>query len=100
MKKAFFMSAAVLLFSQVAFASPEYKYCDLVVFHPGFKRYVAEMRFDGNTHRREGLLRDAGGNKIKFSTTVDALNYVVKQGWQLVSCYSDHGGPVHFILTK
>ena len=93
-------SIAAFCFSIAGYATGNMKYCDLVVYRPAFKNYVAEMHVDSNTRAQASVLRDGKGNKIKFASAADALNYMAKQGWELVAAYDERGGGIHFILKK
>jgi hypothetical protein len=99
MKKLILISA-MTLFSAAGFAQTAVKYCDLVVYQPNFKNFVAEMHVDGNTRPRLTKLRDAAGNKLKFATEADAVNYVARQGWEVVTAYNRNHSETHFLLKK
>jgi hypothetical protein len=100
MKKAFLISAIALFVSLPGYAASTVKYCDLIVYRLFLKNYVAEMHTDSNMHTQAALIRDAGGDKIKFAMPADALNYVAREGWELVAAYAEHGGQTHFLLKK
>jgi hypothetical protein len=99
MKKFLLLTAFGLLATAGAFAQSATKYCDLVVYRPGFKNYVAEMHVDGNSRTKESLVRDASGAPMKFASEADAINYLAKQGWELVTAYS-RSSETHFFLKK
>jgi hypothetical protein len=82
------------------YAQNPIKYCDLTVYRPFFKNYVAEMHVDGNVKTSQTLLRDNAGKPMKFASESDAVNYVAQQGWELVTAYNRHGGESHFFLKK
>src|ERR1700723_1282053 len=104
MKKLLLIPAILLLSVISSFAQPRVsgshgtQYCELVVFQPWFKNHVAQMHSDGNTAPGLTWLRDAAGSKIRFASEADALNYVTKQGWELVSSY--YHNKTHFFLKK
>ena len=98
MKKLLLISALSLVSAARAFAQNAIKYGDLIVYRPFLDRYVAELHVDGNVKTRFAFLRDQAGNKLKFASEADALNYVCKQGWELVSSY--YHSQTHFILKK
>ena len=99
MKILIFMAASSLIYLNAGYAQSGMKYCDLVVTQPFFKNYYAELHTETNKTKGDCILRDANGKKIKFAATADALDFVVKQGFELVSTYNDHS-TIHFLLKK
>jgi hypothetical protein len=101
MRKTILISALMLCTSVAGWAQNAAKYCELIVYRPNFKNYVAEMHSDGGTTRQQSLLRDAKGNVMKFTDEAEALNYIARQGWDLVSSYyNNHRDETHFIVKK
>lgn len=100
MKRIIFVLAVMLSQPTAEYAQNARKYCDLVVYRPGLKNYVAELRVDSNSMPKQALLRNPQGGKMKFSSEVDALNYVVNQGWDIVSAYNVRNNGTHFILIR
>ncbi len=101
MKKILFV-AAIILCSASTFAQKQETYCDLRVYQPGFKNYIAKVIYrDSHQNNRNGeAIKDQAGNLIKFPNEIEALNYFTKQGWELVTAYHTHGGDTHFFLKK
>lgn len=101
MKRIFFIAATIMC-SASLFAQKQEVYCDLRVYQPGFKNYVAKIIYgDGHKDGRRGeAIKDQSGNLVKFSTEIEAVNYLVKQGWELVTSYHTHGGDTHFFMKK
>ena len=61
-------------------------------------------KFFGNS-RKESAILDANGKQVKFNSMVDALNFMVSNGYELDQAYAfvpDGGsGPVyHYLLRK
>jgi len=100
MRKLLLISAFTLCSTAGVFAQNTVKYCDLVVYKPNFKNFIAEMHVDGDARPRFTKLRDAAGNKLKFATEAEAINYVAKQGWELVTAYNRNHSETHFIMKK
>ena len=100
MKKIIFTAAITALAATASRAQNTATYCDLVVYRNFLKNYVAEMHVDGNKKARLTVLKDQQGKKVKFTSEADAVNYVTKQGWELVTAYHNHGAETHFYLKK
>lgn len=101
--KKYLLTAAISLFSAATFAQNFSGYCDLIVYQPFLKNYVAIPDYGtGNKKitKATNAIKDETGNIIKFPSEIKALNYMVKQGWELVSAYHNRGGETHFILKK
>ena len=100
MKKILLILPISLLLATGAYAQNNGKYADLIVYKPNFDRYLAELHVaDGSVRERLTVLRDQSGRKIRFASEAEALNYVAKQGWELVSSYHK-SGDTHFIIRK
>ena len=100
MRKVILIFAASFCFSVNNYAQSIANYGDLLVYRRGLRNYVAEMHADGSVGKRQSLVRDANGNKMKFASVVDALNFTARQGWQVVAAYHPRSGHTHFILKK
>lgn len=100
MRKLVLILCATLSFSVLSFAQKNMEYCELVVYRNFLKNYVAEFHTDSNKKASLTIIRDENGNKIKFATQAEALNYITKQGWELVTAFNEHGGSTHFFLKK
>ena len=100
--KKYLLIGAISAFSATTFAQKATSYCDLDVYRPGFKNYIATANF-GNGRKnatKANALKDASGRIIKFVSEVEAVNYMAGQGWELVTSYHTHGGDTHFFLKK
>ena len=86
-----------------SFAQNVPSYCELNVYQPGLKNYIAIPDY-GTANKKvtkaADAIKDENGNVMKFPSEITALNYMVKQGWELVSTYHNHGGETHFFLKK
>ena len=60
-------------------------------------------KFFGNT-RKESAILDANGKQVKFNSMVDALNFMVSNGYELKQAYAfvpdGGGGEVYHYLMK
>lgn len=100
--KKYLITAAISIFSTVSFAQNVTSYCDLDVYRPGVKNYIATADY-GNGLKitaKTAALKDASGNTLKFRSEIEALNYMARQGWELVTSYHIHGGETHFFLKR
>lgn len=87
-------------------ASAQHKvYCELMNFNPaGGSKAVISFDFGSDA---VGELLDDKGKKIKFKSPVDALSYMERIGWSVVSSYSvvhvagtTNVPVVHYLLQK
>jgi hypothetical protein len=97
-----FLAFVLIIMSAISYADPAVKYCELLVYRPGFKSgvYVAEMHVDGMATTKSTILRDNAGHRMKFASGTDAVNYVAKQGWELVTVNRSHNGDIVYTLKK
>lgn len=91
--------ALLLLGTTTAHAQNTGKYCEVTVFAPGFKNYVASVNYGDKTDNHHNFIKDKDDLKMQFATNVAVLNYMAAQGWQLVSC-EYHSGETHFYMKK
>ncbi len=100
MKKQFLIIAFTLL-GAAAYAD-EPKYCELSVYQPSFKRYVADVNYMGTHKRKFDKIKDVNGKRIKFEARLDAVNYMIKDGWEVVSetVVPHSGGETRFYMKK
>ena len=91
----------LLLISSPLIAKPAARYCELAVYQPGFRRYVAEVNYSNVPKPKFDAIRDNAGKKIRFASRLDALNFFTRDGWELVSVSrAQHNGATHFFLRK
>jgi hypothetical protein len=95
-------AVVVLLFANTAFAQNNTTYCDLKVYKQEFTSYVyfAALNYSEAPRKKFTVITGKDGKKEKFSSEMDALNYMLKQGWYLVTAYHSHEGETHFFLKK
>jgi hypothetical protein len=59
---------------------------------------------DERSFWKDNRLRDEGGKLKKFNTTIDALNYLGKQGWKLVNAFpvivGTNSQVYHYVLKR
>lgn len=67
-------------------AEPKYVYCQVTAQEKFMSKKVnVELDFGQKMkYMADNRLKDDKGNAIKFNTVIDALNYMGKQGWELV----------------
>ena len=83
-------------------ALPPYVYCEIMADHlPTY--HDSGVLFDfgqkvGAT--KYNYLTDAAGNKLLFSSGIEALNYMVCRGWEFVQADAsgDNTGLTHYLL--
>lgn len=99
--KKYFLIAALATLATRSYAN-EIKYCELAVYQPSFKRYVADVNYMGSHKRKFDKIKDANGKAIKFEARLDAVNYMIKDGWEVVSetIVPHSGGETRFYMKK
>lgn len=104
MKKIFLF--LVLALSSMSIWAQHTVYCEIMQFNPaGLGASLISVGF-GNKGVDE--LVDENGKKIKFNSSVDALMYMEKRGWTVVSVFSVIHDPgiskavpvVHYLMKK
>lgn len=83
MKKQILIISCTLLAATARAEEP--KYCELSVYQPNFKRYVAEVNYMGSHVRKFTKIKGANGKQIRFEAKLDAVTYMIKDGWEVVS---------------
>jgi hypothetical protein len=95
--KKYLIASVFSLCSTFGYAQSATQYCELDIFKPYFKNYHAKIKYKGE-HRYQFIM-DKSGNKTKFASEMDALDYMLSGGWQLVTAYSKKGD-IYIILKK
>lgn len=109
MKRALFLLAALAyagfgsaqhIVADTVPALPPYVYCEIIANHLpthrgggvlfDFGQKIVPMKYN--------YLTDADGNKLLFNSGVDALNYMVCLGWELVQAYTSGESLSHYLL--
>ena len=79
-------------------ALPPYIYCEIMADHlPTYRDSGVLFDFGQKVGATKyNYLTDAAGNKLLFSSGIEALNYMVCRGWEFVQAYAsgDNNGPV------
>lgn len=100
MKKLIITSFIACSLSAAGYAQGAEKYCELIVYRQFLKNFVAELHPGGDIKTRQTFIRNAQGEKVKFPSAIDAVNYMAQQGWVVVCAFTRHGNEEHFIITK
>lgn len=111
MKKVLFLLAA---FACVGFGSaqhiaadtlpalPPHVYCEITANHlPTHRDNGVLFDFGQKTGAlKYNFLTDAAGNKLLFGSGVEALNYMVRRGWEFVQAYTsgENNSLTHYLL--
>jgi hypothetical protein len=51
----------------------------------------------------DNRLKDREGNTIKFNTNIDAMNFLGRQGWEVIQSYvvvSQNSAPVYYTIMQ
>lgn len=103
------MRAKLLVILIIGFASSVYSqksrqaYCEVIVWSHQIMFHAA-VSFDfGMQSNNTVMLYDSQNKPLKFITGMDAVNYLSKRGWKLVSTYYEsisESESVHFVMEK
>jgi hypothetical protein len=75
-------------------------YCEILGMNR-FKYTITDaVFFDFGDKTTPSEPKDAFGKKLKFKSMMEALNYMIKQGWEFVQAYSSDDGFNHYLLKK
>ena len=92
----FFVSS---VFSQ----KPRQAYCEVVVW-PHHVRYHAAVTFDfGMQTYTAAMLYDSKNRPLRFISGMDAVNYLSKRGWRVITSYyktASKNESTHFVMEK
>jgi len=101
MKKYIFLIPFMLM-TAFADAQTNPSYCEFSVYQPNFKRYVAAINHMGSHKRKFEKIKNSNGKPMKFECRLDALNYMTRQGWEVVTaCVIPHsGGETRYYMKK
>ena len=82
---------------------PRQEYCEIIVWSHQIM-FGAAMSFDfGMQSNNTVMLYDTKNQPLKFITGMDAVNYLSKRGWKLVSTYYEsisESESIHFVMEK
>jgi len=73
------------------------EYCELTVKNGGFENNTVTKAFV-NYGEKDVLIKDTAGHKMKFKSSVAAINYMTQQGWTLVTAYYHEN--THFFFKR
>lgn len=77
-------------------------YCEIICSHlPSYKGDGVLFDFGQKTEAMSyNWLKDAKGRKLIFNSSIEALNYMVRQGWEFVQAYTSGEGnsTTHYLL--
>lgn len=83
-------------------ALPPYVYCEIMADHlPTYRDSGVLFDFGQKVGATKyNYLTDATGNKLLFSSGIEALNYMVCRGWELVQAYTsgEENSLTHYLL--
>ena len=83
-------------------ALPPYVYCEVMADHlPTYRDSGVLFDFGQKVGATKyNYLTDAAGNKLLFSSGIEALNYMVCRGWELVQAYTsgEENSLTHYLL--
>lgn len=83
-------------------ALPPYVYCEIMADHlPTYRDSGVLFDFGQKVGATKyNYLTDAAGNKLLFSSGIEALNYMVCRGWELVQAYTsgEENSLTHYLL--
>lgn len=81
---------------------PDYAYCEIICSHlPSYKGDGVLFDFGQKTDAMSyNWLKDAKGSKLIFNSSIEALNYMVRQGWEFVQAYTsgEENKSTHYLL--
>lgn len=88
--------------SSAADTLPDYFYCEIAAPHLPVHRATGVL-FDFGQKTgawRYNFLTDEAGNKLLFGSGIEALNYMIRQGWEFVQAYASgkEGDISHYLL--
>ena len=103
------MRIKLLIILLICFASDVYSqksrqaYCEVIVW-PHHVMYHAAVTFDfGMQSYTAAMLYDSKNQPLRFVSGMDAVNYLSKRGWRVVSSYYktiNKGESTHFVMEK
>jgi hypothetical protein len=106
MKKVLLVLAVLGSYVSYAQTAKVEQYCDIMSVGKLFSNKVKVTIDKGEFQsiwKPESMLKDENGNPIVFNTTIDALNFMGKNGWKLVNAFPiTEGGTnvYHFFFKK
>ena len=105
MKKLLVFSMVLVSFVSYGQTTKVEQYCEIMSIGKMFSKKV-NITIDNGEFKsiwNPSILKDESGNPIVFNTTIDALNFMGKNGWKLVNAFPiTEGGTnvYHFFFKK
>ena len=95
---------AILCYSTLVYGQKSRQaYCEVIVW-PYHTRLNATVTFDfGMQTYTTAMLYDNNNQPLRFISALDAVNYLSKRGWRLVSTYYDSFSDrksAHYVMEK
>lgn len=82
-------------------------YCDVMGYNTmgiGKLKVILDLGGVPSGKQFESIYDEKTGKKMKFNTVIDAVNYLAKRGWRVVTSYplseGSRGKVQHFLLEK
>lgn len=94
-----FLFSANILYSQ---ENDKYVYCEIISYMKGIsgKPNVAIVFGQESKLQFDKKYLDESGQPLNFSTIIDAMNFMAKNGWEFVQGYVPVAPFVHYVLRK
>lgn len=103
MRKTLFIILLLLANSMLYAQKPRPAYCEVIVWSHHIMLNAA-VTFDfGMQSHTTVMLYDSKNQPLKFITGMDAVNYLSKRGWRLVSTYYEsisESESAHYVMEK
>ncbi|KAA3438024.1 hypothetical protein [Rufibacter hautae] len=109
MKKLLMPLLFILCLTSISFAQEQpakrtEEYCDAFMWEKTFgKQVYLSVDFGQSKKKTDEKLLDAAGNPLVFNSPIDALNYLNRQGWELVNVYvlrEDRTDYRHYLMKR
>ncbi|RNI30548.1 hypothetical protein [Rufibacter latericius] len=109
MKKVLMALLFIFWLSNISFAQDQpakrtEEYCDAFMWEKTFgKQFYMSVDFGNAQQKRGEKLLDTSGNPLEFISPIDALNYLNRQGWELVHVYvlrEDKTDYRHYVMKR
>lgn len=103
MRKTLFFILLLLANSMLYAQKPRQAYCEVIVWSHHIMLNAA-VTFDfGMQSHTTAMLYDSKNQPLRFITGMDAVNYLSKRGWRLVSTYYEsisESESAHYVMEK
>ena len=103
MRKTLFIILLLLANSMLYAQKPRQVYCEVILWSHQIM-FNAAVSFDfGMQSNNTVMLYDSKNQPLRFITGMDAVNYLSKRGWRLVSTYYEsisESESAHYVMEK